>query len=88
MSDEDYVGSLARDESKEDLPVAARITRAIEAESTLGAGDRGVKVAVDGDRITLSGTVTSDDARQRIEGIARDQNRSMAIDNEIQVIGK
>ena len=73
-------------ELKSDLDVQGDILRALNADSALSRQGKHVNVAVNNDKITLSGTVSSGDEKDRVESLAKQNSHGYSVDNNIEVV--
>ena len=72
-------------EVKSDLDVQSDIQRALVGDTALSPQGKNVSVSVNNDKITLRGTVSSGDEKDRVESLAKQNSHGYSIDNDIEV---
>jgi len=87
-----YNNQFSMNDARTDMPAAAsttdlqsRVRRAIQTEASLSANARNVGVSVDGDKVTLTGTVDTKEEKERVENITKQIAGVRSVSNKLSV---
>jgi osmotically-inducible protein OsmY len=71
--------------AKADIDHLAEIRKAIVDDDNLSVAAKNVTVVTSSGRVTLRGTVSTDEERKRVEDLAKRSSATLSVDNQIQV---